>query len=47
VNECPTDMSACQGTCVDVNSDPYNCGSCHIICISGQACHNGICRYLP
>jgi stigma-specific protein Stig1 len=30
--------------CVDVNSDPKNCGMCGHACGRGQTCSNGVCR---
>ena len=34
----------CGDQCVDVLTDPANCGSCGIPCSAGQSCQNGICQ---
>ena len=39
---CPTGTTACHGACVDLTSDPDNCGACDRLCESG-ACQNGEC----
>jgi hypothetical protein len=33
----------CNGTCVDVASDPKNCGGCGIACGATQVCSQGQC----
>ena len=42
---CPTGQTACNGTCVDTNTDPFNCGGCGNQCGQGQppCCIEGTC----
>ena len=40
---CPPGATCCFGTCVDVSSDPQNCGSCRSACSQGLTCVNGQC----
>lgn len=43
-NPCgPGTAIQCNGTCVDVNSDFQNCGSCGNACPSDQVCSHGSC----
>ena len=56
-NGCETDVSAtefvgqcnCNGTTVDLQTDPDNCGGCGIVCsvsnASNELCTNGLCDY--
>src|SRR5579883_1028808 len=37
-NSCPSGQTACSGKCVDVTSDPSNCGSCGLSCEGGACC---------
>lgn len=37
----------CPGSCVDINSDPDNCGSCGHACTGGQVCVNSNCGANP
>jgi len=39
---CALPYVACDGTCIDVRSDPDNCGACHHVCPSGL-CTMGVC----
>lgn len=34
----------CNGVCVDVTTDPGNCGSCGNACGAGAACNAGVCN---
>jgi hypothetical protein len=34
----------CGEACVDLNSDPSNCGACGVACPSGTACQFGFCQ---
>jgi hypothetical protein len=42
VAACPLPYLACGGTCIDVSSDPENCGRCGNACLSG-ICVKGLC----
>ena len=42
-----TTGTACQGTCVDTQNDPTNCGSCGNDCLQGQMCISGMCTQCP
>jgi len=48
--ECPVSKVACDGACVDANSDIYNCGGCGVTCSAGDnadpVCDGGICTVL-
>jgi hypothetical protein len=44
--ECAPGMSTCSGRCVDLTSDPVNCGACGTVCSAGQFCSNGVCGRL-
>ena len=41
---CPAGQLACGQRCLDVTTDPVNCGGCGIPCAAGQACVAGACR---
>ncbi len=43
--ECPAGQTLCYGGCVDLNSDPYNCGACSSYC-GGLVCKSGQCEDL-
>jgi hypothetical protein len=34
----------CGGVCVDVTSDPYNCGACYLQCAPSEVCAGGFCQ---
>src|SRR5258708_3970511 len=38
-----TNGTRCAGKCVDVESDPANCGRCGNACQANQVCSNGAC----
>lgn len=40
---CGLHQVSCGGDCIPVSLDPDNCGSCGIVCGSGQACAGGAC----
>lgn len=40
---CPFKNACCDGLCVDLSSDPNNCGSCGNVCAPQSCCWNGIC----
>jgi hypothetical protein len=41
---CPTSTACCNGTCINVNSDPSNCGTCGNVCPqSTPNCNQGTC----
>ncbi len=40
---CSTGTSACGETCVNLQSDTKNCGSCGKACATGQYCSAGLC----
>ena len=40
---CSTGQTACNGVCVNTQTNSSNCGACGNICNSGQTCQNSIC----
>jgi formylglycine-generating enzyme required for sulfatase activity len=42
-SSCPPGTADCSGICVNLASDPANCGGCKIACGTGTTCHNGAC----
>jgi hypothetical protein len=40
---CPSGQTFCDVTCVDLTSDPNNCGGCGAACATGAQCINGAC----
>ena len=40
---CSPGLSACGAACVDIKSDPLNCGQCGTPCGAGLLCSQGIC----
>ena len=42
--DCRSGLTECSGKCLDLSSDPANCGSCGNACAEGVACVNGTCE---
>lgn len=42
--DCGVDSAACDGVCVDVLFDPFNCGGCGVRCSLDSACMAGTCQ---
>ena len=40
---CSSGRTDCEGTCVDIQSNPAHCGACGTICPEGQVCASGSC----
>ena len=40
---CPHGQKKCNGKCVDLSHDDYNCGSCDHVCGYMRCCSGGIC----
>lgn len=40
---CAPERTACGSACVDVSTDPRNCGACGVACAAGQVCDLGRC----
>ena len=38
------DASSCEASCVQLSSDPRNCGECGHSCDTGEVCVNGNCQ---
>lgn len=36
-------VASCDGACIELASDPSNCGACGNVCASGQVCRGGSC----
>ncbi|HEX6763918.1 MAG TPA: hypothetical protein VF103_00535 [Polyangiaceae bacterium] len=43
VSPCPSACSECSLRCVDLETDPSNCGACGTQCSGGRACKGGAC----
>jgi hypothetical protein len=43
VCSCAAGRSACGAACVDITSDPTNCGSCAVVCGDGEVCSEATC----
>lgn len=41
--ECTPEQTDCDGACVDIFSDPQNCGACGMACGDGFTCDSGSC----
>jgi hypothetical protein len=40
---CPPGLTECAGTCIDLSSDPQNCGGCATACEVSEMCVSGVC----
>jgi hypothetical protein len=40
---CPSGQSLCSNSCVNLTSNPANCGSCGYSCFAEQVCSGGTC----
>ena len=40
---CPNGQMSCSGSCVNVQNDPHNCGTCGATCGGGLVCASGEC----
>lgn len=40
---CSSGRTDCEGTCVDIQSNPAHCGACGTACPEGQVCASGSC----
>ncbi len=40
---CPGHFKTCGNVCVDIYTDPANCGACGNACAAGNVCSNGTC----
>lgn len=43
VTTCAPGLVNCGGICIDLVSDPSNCGACGVFCAAGQVCAAGVC----
>ena len=41
---CQSGLTDCSGTCVNLQTDHYNCGKCAAKCAAGQLCAAGSCK---
>jgi len=41
---CPVGLAACDGLCVDLRTNPFNCGRCRSLCPPGTTCVDSQCR---
>ncbi|HEX5102598.1 MAG TPA: hypothetical protein VFV87_02225, partial [Pirellulaceae bacterium] len=41
---CAPGLSWCDPGCVDLSSDPFNCGACYRQCAPSEVCAGGICQ---
>jgi hypothetical protein len=44
---CEPGQTFCPDGCTDTNADPSNCGTCGVVCSTGQACASGTCTTNP
>src|SRR5438034_5619384 len=38
---CPSGQVSCAGSCVNLQTDPNNCGKCGQVCLGGASCAGG------
>jgi hypothetical protein len=43
---CPSSLLLCGARCVDISSDPANCGDCDKACLTFGACVGAVCKCL-
>jgi cysteine-rich repeat protein len=43
----PNVSKVCEGVCIDISSDVFNCGDCDNVCIPNQGCFKGQCCTIP
>ncbi len=43
---CPGSTTDCNGGCIDLTTDWWNCGSCSHVCATGEDCRDGTCLVL-
>lgn len=43
-NGCDAGLTACNGACVDLQTDPQHCGACNTACATGDTCSGGTCQ---
>ena len=44
---CASGYTQCGLRCVEVSSDPENCGACGHVCVPGSGCTAGVCDSIP
>lgn len=42
-SSCQVPLAECNATCVDIGSDPNNCGACASVCGASSVCSLGVC----
>lgn len=42
---CPANQTLCGAVCVDLRSDPLNCGACMTVCAAPPMCNGGKCKH--
>lgn len=45
--QCAAGYAQCGNSCVDLSTDPQNCGACGHACAAGVACAGGVCAGVP